>query len=179
MKATAKDFASLTLDERGTVRSRVARRGWLLAAARLSWQGRLRAGCRRDAACRRHALALAGHAARHPRRRRRRGKTAGICATSTATCWRFCTLKRSMLTTRTTKPGTHMARSTRPIPSVAYLKRSARALCVGPARGDSRPASLRLRRAAPHARRAPPAFSIAFVEPHRRVPDSQPVTSRS
>ena len=77
MKATAKDFASLTLDERGLCDLELLGRRRLLAARGLPGQGRLRAGRRRDAAGRRHALALARHLAGHARRRRRRGQAAG------------------------------------------------------------------------------------------------------
>ena len=77
MKATAKDFASLTLDERGLCDLELLAVGGFSPLQDASWQGRLRAGRRRDAAGRRHALALARDPAGHARRRRRRGQAAG------------------------------------------------------------------------------------------------------
>ena len=160
------------------MRSRAARRRRLLAPAKLPEQGRLRARRRRDAPGRRHALALAGHAAGHARGRRRRGKAAG--ATRRLRQPAGVSACRGDLRLRQGQRSPALLWLARCDPSLGGLSQAvARALRVGPARGDPRPAALRFRRAAPHARRAAPAFSIAVVEPHRRLPDSQPAAPGS
>ena len=123
MKATAKDHASLTLDERGLCDLELLGRRRLLAAARASWArpttSAWSARCGWPTApsgpcpspCRSRPATASPRASRWP------------SATSTATCWRSSTSRRSTPTTRTHEAQHAYGSTDAKHPSVAHLDR--------------------------------------------------------
>ena len=105
------------------LRPGAAGRRRLLAPEGVPRQGRLRAGRRRDAAGRRHALALAGRPCRSRPATASPRASRWPCATSTATCSRSSTSRRSTPTTRRPRPQGAYGSTDAKHPSVAHLNR--------------------------------------------------------
>ena len=139
------------------VRPRAAAERRLLAARRLPGPRRLRARAGRDAAGRRHAVADADHARRHPGLRRRASRSASRspCATARA-CWSPpCTSRTAGSPTSGTRPAAVFGTDDQAHPGVRYLLDDAGdGLSRRPAAGHRAADALRLQAPARHARRS-------------------------